>query len=76
LLGGIEASNLIDGKIRFSKETIALIHGKWDGEISIQEKRGDNRQNVFWCPSKEIIESRLKRYIVPIDEQTDYESEK
>ena len=37
-MGGTEASNIIDGKIKFAKETIAVMHGKWDGEILLQEK--------------------------------------
>lgn len=74
LLGGIEASNLIDGKIKFAKETIANITGKWDGEIILNEKR-EQKQCLLWNPTKQIIESRLKRYIVPIDMQCEFESE-
>ena len=74
-MGGIEASNIIDGKIKFAKETIAVLNGKWDGEIYLQDKRL-NEQILFWCPNKKIIDQRLKRFIVPIDEQKDYESEK
>lgn len=74
MLGGIEASNIIDGKIKFAKETVAVINGKWDGEIYLHDKRS-NEQILFLCPIK-IIDQRLKRYIVPIDEQKDFESEK
>ncbi len=81
LLGGIEASNLIDGKIKFAKETIATLHGKWDGEIMLQQKRVDmttanSPPLVLWNPTKQVIESRLKRFIVPLDDQMEFESEK
>jgi hypothetical protein len=78
LLGGLEASNLIDGKIKFAKETIAAINGKWDGEIFINEKRNNepSKQTVLWNPTKSVIESRLKRFIVPLDQQYEFESEK
>lgn len=75
LLGGTEASNLIDGKIKFAKETISTISGKWDGEIMLTEKRTEQKQFLLWNPMKPIIESRLKRYIVPLDRQKDFESE-
>lgn len=82
LLGGIEASNLIDGKIKFAKETMAVINGKWDGEILLNEKKvnlNTNQTNdpiVLWKPTKDIIESRLKRFVVPIENQMEFESEK
>ena len=77
LLGGIEASNLIEGKIKFAKETIAVLHGKWDGEIAIQEKRGEpHNETVLWCPTKQLIESRLNRFVVPFEDQSELESER
>jgi hypothetical protein len=74
-LGGIEASNLIEGKIKFAKETIATLSGKWDGEITLNEKRAEKKSCLLWNPTKQIIESRLKRFIVPLEEQKEFESE-
>ena len=74
MLGGIEASNLIEGKIKFAKETMATISGKWDGEIYLTEKISKT-QSLLWNPTKQVIESRLQRYIVPLDEQKEFESE-
>jgi hypothetical protein len=84
LLGGIDASNLIEGKIKFAKETLALLHGKWDNEIILEEKRLLDSQtgtttpteSVFWAPSQEMIENRLQRFVVPLEDQLDFESEK
>jgi hypothetical protein len=53
---------------------VAVIHGKWDGEIYLHDKR-KNEEHLMWCPTKTTIESRLKRYIVPLDEQKEFESE-
>lgn len=75
LLGGIEASNLIEGKIKFAKETVAVLHGRWDDEIILVEKR-ENKEMVLWKPDAKIIASRLKRFIVSIEDQEEFESEK
>jgi hypothetical protein len=76
LLGGTEASNIIDGKIKFAKETIAQLHGKWDGEIILQEKSSPLAHATLWHANAQVIETRLKRYTVPYEAQTDFESEK
>ena len=55
------------------------MHGKWDGEIILQEKNvvdQAQKQAVFWHPTKQVIESRLKRFIVAYDDQMEFESEK
>ena len=76
LLSSSEASNQIQGKIRFgNKEAMAIVSGKWDGEIVIQEKANDETR-PFWCPSREMIEKRLKRFVVAFSEQQEFESEK
>ena len=31
---------------------------------------------TLWCPGRQVIESRLKRFIVPLEEQAEFESEK
>ncbi len=99
LLGGVEASNLVEGKIRHGKETHATLTGKWDGEIWLHDKRTiitsaavtapvaateanahqhhhqqKTQHTLLWSPSKQVIESRLKRYVVPVAEQMEFES--
>ena len=86
LLGGVDASNIIEGKIKFAKETLAVLRGKWDSDIVLQERKWSGGvggsgelelvESILWSPSQDIIESRLKRYVVPIDEQLEFESEK
>ncbi len=53
---------------------MATLNGKWDGEIYLHDKR-KNEEILMWHPTRATIESRLKRYIVPLDEQKEYESE-
>lgn len=80
LSGGNEATNQIDGKIKFAnKETMAVFKGKWDGEILMYERglaESSNAGQRFWLPNKEVIDKRLKRFVVPLNEQADFESEK
>jgi hypothetical protein len=74
-LGTGEASNKIAGKIKLGGETLATIDGKWDQEIFIKDKpSGDT--TLFWNPTPEVKEKRLRRYTVPLTAQTDFESEK
>ena len=61
---------------------MAVINGKWDVELLLNEKKvnlNTNQTNdpiVLWKPTKDIIESRLKRFVVPIENQMEFESEK
>jgi hypothetical protein len=66
---------VIEGKIRSGRDILAHIHGKWDGEIYLHDKR-KNEEIIMWSPSKSTIESRLKRYIVTLEEQKEFESER
>ncbi|RWS31600.1 Oxysterol-binding protein-related protein 8-like protein [Leptotrombidium deliense] len=74
-LGGSEFSNLVVGKIKLGKETLANIEGHWDRFIKIKYKR-TGQESPLWVPSSEVRSKRLKRYTVQMDDQTDFESEK
>lgn len=79
LLGGVDASNAIEGKIKFAKDTLAVMRGKWDSEIMLEERKSIDAEpvvTVLWSPSQDVIENRLKRYVVPIDHQREFESER
>ncbi|XP_041365973.1 oxysterol-binding protein-related protein 8-like isoform X2 [Gigantopelta aegis] len=71
-LGSGEASNRIVGKLKVGTDTLATIEGHWDQEIFIKEK---DQQTLFWNPTPEIKQKRLKRFTVPIEIQEDMESE-
>jgi len=38
-LGGGEFTNAVSGRIMLGKETLVTIHGHWDEEITIKDKR-------------------------------------
>lgn len=72
-LGG--EMNLVYGKIRLGNETLATIEGHWDREIKIKEKR-TGKQSVLWEASQSTFSQRLKRYVVPMSQQNENESQK
>ncbi|GAB6031098.1 Oxysterol-binding protein- protein 8 [Chamberlinius hualienensis] len=74
-LGGPESTNVVVGKIRLGKETLATIDGHWDQEIFITDKRTQERQ-LLWNSSPETKSQRLRRFTVTKTHQENYESEK
>lgn len=74
-LGGAELCNLVMGKMKLGKETLFLIQGHWDGQISLRDKKTQEEQ-VLWNPSPEVRAKRLKRSTVPLELQQEYESER
>ncbi|CAF0843371.1 unnamed protein product [Didymodactylos carnosus] len=65
----------VEGKIKLGKETLATIIGHWDDQIDIIDKATGIR-SVLWKVNSSVVKSRLKRFVVPIEQQNDNESEK
>lgn len=74
-LGIGEASNRIVGKIKVGSDTLCHIEGHWDQTIYIKEK-SSGQSSVFFDPTPEVKATRLKRYTVPLEIQTEMESER
>lgn len=74
-LGGNDYCNLIVGKIKLGKETLATLEGHWDTEIRIRDKKSGHEDSL-WKADQDARSRRLKRLVVPIDSQGDWESEK
>ncbi|CAF0951522.1 unnamed protein product [Didymodactylos carnosus] len=74
-IGGNELTNQVEGKIKLGKETLATIIGHWDDQIDIIDKATSTR-SVLWKVNPSVVKSRLKRFVVPIEQQNDNESEK
>ncbi|XP_062558053.1 oxysterol-binding protein-related protein 8 isoform X3 [Armigeres subalbatus] len=74
-LGGNEYTNLLTGKLKLGKETLATINGHWDGEIKIKDSR-TNEESVLFNPTTDIRAKRLKRFTVPMESQGMTESER
>ncbi|XP_058455570.1 oxysterol-binding protein-related protein 8 isoform X4 [Malaya genurostris] len=74
-LGGNEYTNLVTGKLKLGKETLATINGHWDGEIRIKDTRS-NEESVLFNPCSETRAKRLRRFVVPMESQGNTESER
>ncbi|XP_008298885.1 oxysterol-binding protein-related protein 8 isoform X2 [Stegastes partitus] len=74
-LGGACSVNQISGKIFVGEELLATVDGHWDSEVFIHEKRS-GQQETLWNPSQEIRSGRLKRQVVQIEQQGEFESER
>uniref|UniRef100_H2ZFX9 Oxysterol-binding protein n=1 Tax=Ciona savignyi TaxID=51511 RepID=H2ZFX9_CIOSA len=66
--------NEVSGRILIGKRALATLSGFWDEEVFLTDLNGGTVSR-FWSPTKEVRQSRLKRYIVPLDDQGDFESE-
>ncbi|XP_054725968.1 oxysterol-binding protein-related protein 8 isoform X2 [Anastrepha obliqua] len=74
-LGGSDYTNLISGKIKLGKETMATISGHWDTEMTIKEAKTGEESLLFKADS-ETKHKRLVRYVVPLEAQLPNESER
>uniref|UniRef100_A0A3P9JQN0 Oxysterol binding protein like 8 n=1 Tax=Oryzias latipes TaxID=8090 RepID=A0A3P9JQN0_ORYLA len=74
-LGSSDCVNQISGKIKLGKEVLATLEGHWDSEIFINDKK-TGTMDTFWNPTSELRQSRLIRCTVPLEEQSEFESER
>uniref|UniRef100_A0A665UEG9 Oxysterol-binding protein n=1 Tax=Echeneis naucrates TaxID=173247 RepID=A0A665UEG9_ECHNA len=74
-LGGSCSVNQISGKIFVGEELLATVDGHWDSEVFIHEKHL-GQQETLWNPSTDIRNSRLKRQVVQMEQQGEFESER
>jgi hypothetical protein len=74
-LGGNEYTNIVSGRLKLGKETLATISGHWDNVINIKDSR-TNEESVLFNPTAEIRAKRLKRFTVPMESQETTESER
>ncbi|XP_058501902.1 oxysterol-binding protein-related protein 5-like [Solea solea] len=75
LLGGSSSVNQISGKIFEENKLMATIQGHWDREVLIHE-RHSGQQETLWNPNADIRSRRLKRRVVQMDQQGEFESER
>lgn len=72
-LGGGELTNAVSGRLKLGKETLATLDGHWDEKVMFKDKKTGDTE-VLWEVTPEIRASRLPRYTVPIQDQTEWES--
>uniref|UniRef100_A0A2K6KNN1 Oxysterol-binding protein n=1 Tax=Rhinopithecus bieti TaxID=61621 RepID=A0A2K6KNN1_RHIBE len=75
LFGGSTSINQISGKITSGEEVLASLSGHWDRDVFIKEE-GSGSTALFWTPSEEVRRQRLRQHTVPLEEQTELESER
>ncbi|XP_034664899.1 oxysterol-binding protein-related protein 8 isoform X3 [Drosophila subobscura] len=74
-LGGSESTNVVVGKIKLGKETLATINGHWDKECRIKDSKTGEETLLFKVDS-DLRAKRLPRYLVPIESQEPNESQR
>uniref|UniRef100_A0A5S6QNA9 Oxysterol-binding protein n=1 Tax=Trichuris muris TaxID=70415 RepID=A0A5S6QNA9_TRIMR len=74
-LGGTETINMVVGKIKLGKETLADISGRWDSAISLTD-RETGETSLLWAPTGDVIQHRLQRFDVDLGHQNPFESQK
>jgi len=72
-LGGGDLTNGVSGRLKLGNETLMMIDGHWDGTVKMTDKK-TGQEEVLWQVSPEMKQARLKRFCVPIEEQTEWES--
>lgn len=74
-LGGGEFTNAVSGKIKLGKETLVTLDGHWDNKVVMKDKRTGSEE-VLWTVTDDMRAARLKRFTVPMEDQTEFESER
>uniref|UniRef100_A0AAY4C4Y3 Oxysterol-binding protein n=1 Tax=Denticeps clupeoides TaxID=299321 RepID=A0AAY4C4Y3_9TELE len=74
-LGTMGQVNQISGKICHGEEVLATVDGHWDREVYLTECISGQRE-VLWNPSPEMRKQRLKRRVVQLEQQGQFESER
>ncbi|XP_072946711.1 oxysterol-binding protein-related protein 8 [Epargyreus clarus] len=73
-LGGADQTNAISGRIKKGKDTVASVEGYWDGKIDIKDKKTGEESNLLDVAV--LKEQRLPRYLVKLEHQQEFESQR
>ncbi|XP_041631515.1 oxysterol-binding protein-related protein 8 isoform X2 [Drosophila kikkawai] len=73
-LGGADATNVVVGKIKMGKETLATISGHWDKECRIKDSK-TGEESLLFRADAEMRSKRLTRHLVPLASQEPFESQ-
>ncbi|XP_043065172.1 oxysterol-binding protein-related protein 8 isoform X2 [Drosophila ficusphila] len=74
-LGGADATNVVVGKIKLGKETLATINGHWDKECRVKDSK-TGEETLLFKVDAETRSKRLTRYLVPLEAQEPNESQR
>ncbi|KAJ2942462.1 hypothetical protein O0L34_g16067 [Tuta absoluta] len=73
-LGSAEQTNSVSGRIKYGGETVGALEGYWDGRIVLKDKRTGDESILMDVPI--LKEQRMPRYLVKLENQHEYESQK
>uniref|UniRef100_A0A6P4DUR5 Oxysterol-binding protein n=1 Tax=Drosophila rhopaloa TaxID=1041015 RepID=A0A6P4DUR5_DRORH len=74
-LGGADATNVVVGKIKLGKETLATINGHWDKECRVKDSK-TGEETLLFRVDAETRSKRLTRHMVPLESQDPNESQR
>ncbi|KAG0726030.1 Oxysterol-binding protein-related protein 8 [Chionoecetes opilio] len=74
-LSGYDSNNMLSGKFKLGKDTLATLEGYWDGRITLTDKR-TGEEELLWHASPEVKGQRLQRFTVAMEHQGAFESER
>ncbi|XP_050744420.1 oxysterol-binding protein-related protein 8 isoform X2 [Drosophila biarmipes] len=74
-LGGADATNVVVGKIKLGKETLATISGHWDKECRVKDSK-TGEETLLFKVDAETRSKRLTRHLVPLESQEPNESQR
>ncbi|XP_070851956.1 oxysterol-binding protein-related protein 8 isoform X9 [Drosophila suzukii] len=74
-LGGADATNVVVGKIKLGKETLATISGHWDKECRVKDSK-TGEETLLFKVDAETRSKRLTRHMVPLELQEPNESQR
>ncbi|XP_045121269.1 oxysterol-binding protein-related protein 8-like isoform X16 [Portunus trituberculatus] len=74
-LSGYDSNNMVSGKLKLGKDTLATLEGHWDGKITLTDKR-TGEEELLWHATQEVKSQRLQRFTVTMEQQGAFESER
>ncbi|KAH8383358.1 hypothetical protein KR009_008152, partial [Drosophila setifemur] len=74
-LGGSDATNVVVGKIKLGKETLATISGHWDKECRVKDTK-TGEETLLFKADAEMRSKRLTRHLIPLEAQEPFESQR
>ncbi|XP_050711635.1 oxysterol-binding protein-related protein 8-like isoform X3 [Eriocheir sinensis] len=74
-LSGYDANNMLSGKMKLGKDTLATLEGHWDGKITLTDRR-TGEEELLWHATQEVKTQRLQRFTVGMEHQGEFESER
>ncbi|XP_077284172.1 oxysterol-binding protein-related protein 8 [Arctopsyche grandis] len=73
-IGGADSINMVSGRIRYHKETVATLEGHWDDKIDIKDRR--TQEESILINVSELKTKRLQRQLINQNQLGEFESQR